>query len=153
MIHIFFFWNSYFFSFQGSLNFGESDVKIHFWSMYGACENLYEFRVTDDIIYQYYPSSQLFKSELCNRYPNMLLRSMVTIWKFKRLNLQLYCHLKKHTKTKNHIHLRGTSTVYQSIIFHNHYTPEGSVNGRSMNKLRTNALQNVQQHGCQPEIN
>jgi hypothetical protein len=97
LIHIFFFWNSYFLSFQGSLNFGESDVKIHFWSMYGACENLYEFRVTDDIIYQYYPSSQLFKSELCNRYPNMLLRSMVTIWKFKRLNLQLYCHLKKHT--------------------------------------------------------
>jgi hypothetical protein len=28
-----------------------------------------------------------------------------------------------------------------------------SVNGRSMNKLHTNALQNVQQHGCQPEIN
>ena len=25
--------------------------------------------------------------------------------------------------------------------------------GRSMNRLRTNALQNVQQHGCQPEIN
>jgi len=22
-----------------------------------------------------------------------------------------------------------------------------------MNRLRTNALQNVQQHGCQPEIN
>jgi hypothetical protein len=28
-----------------------------------------------------------------------------------------------------------------------------SVNGRSMNRLRTNALQNVQQHGCQAEIN
>jgi hypothetical protein len=28
-----------------------------------------------------------------------------------------------------------------------------SVNGRRMNRLRTNALQNVQQHGCQPEIN
>jgi hypothetical protein len=27
------------------------------------------------------------------------------------------------------------------------------VNGKSMNRLRTNALQNVQQHGCQPEIN
>ena len=27
------------------------------------------------------------------------------------------------------------------------------INGRSMNRLRTNALQNVQQHGCQPEIN
>ena len=26
-------------------------------------------------------------------------------------------------------------------------------NGGSMNRLRTNALQNVQQHGCQPEIN
>jgi hypothetical protein len=33
------------------------------------------------------------------------------------------------------------------------YAPEGSVNGRSMNRLRTNVLQNVQQHGCQPEIN
>ena len=32
------------------------------------------------------------------------------------------------------------------------YAPEGSVNGRSMNRLRTNVLQNVQQHGCQPEI-
>jgi hypothetical protein len=58
-------------------------------------------------------------------------------------------------KESNYIskHLRGTSTVYQSIIFHNDYAPEGSVNGRSMNKLCTNALQNVQQHGCQPEIN
>jgi formate hydrogenlyase subunit 6/NADH:ubiquinone oxidoreductase subunit I len=28
-----------------------------------------------------------------------------------------------------------------------YYAPEGSVNGRSMNRLRTNALQNVQQHG------
>jgi hypothetical protein len=28
-----------------------------------------------------------------------------------------------------------------------------SLFGRSMNRLRTNALQNVQQHGCQPEIN
>ena len=27
------------------------------------------------------------------------------------------------------------------------------INGRSMNRLRTNALQNVQQHGCQPKIN
>ena len=26
-------------------------------------------------------------------------------------------------------------------------------NGRSMNRLRTNPLQNVQQHDCQPEIN
>jgi len=38
------------------------------------------------------------------------------------------------------------------MIF-NYYAPEGIVNGRSMNRLRTNALQNVQQHGCQPEIN
>ena len=30
---------------------------------------------------------------------------------------------------------------------------KGSVNGRSMNRLCTNALQNVQQHGYQPEIN
>ena len=38
-------------------------------------------------------------------------------------------------------------------MLHNLYAPEGNVNGRSMNRLRTNALQNVQQHGCQPEIN
>jgi hypothetical protein len=33
------------------------------------------------------------------------------------------------------------------------YALEGSVNGRSMNRLHTNALQNVQQHGCQPQMN
>jgi hypothetical protein len=31
--------------FQGSLIFGESDVKMHFCSTYGAHENLYEFTV------------------------------------------------------------------------------------------------------------
>ena len=36
---------SYFLSFQGSLNFGKSDVKMHFCSTYGAVENLYEFTV------------------------------------------------------------------------------------------------------------
>ena len=33
------------FFFKGSLNFSESDVKMHFCSMYGARENFYEFTV------------------------------------------------------------------------------------------------------------
>jgi len=37
--------HSYFLSFQGSLNFGESDVKMHFCSTYGTRENLYKFTV------------------------------------------------------------------------------------------------------------
>ena len=40
---------SQFLSFQCYLNFCKSDVKMYFCNMYGARENLYEFRVTDDI--------------------------------------------------------------------------------------------------------
>ena len=41
--------HSCFLSFQGTLNFGESDVKIHFCSTYGAHENSYEFTVLANI--------------------------------------------------------------------------------------------------------